>query len=135
MRELAYARALTATLAQAAPQVVLSYPETMDGEPSAPSALIDPQAPHLAGDLRGVQSADIIASARKWEALADERAPAIPPGTIRGGAGIIAAQSDCPFRATALHRMRVEPWPEAAEGLNARGARAARARDDGGVLA
>jgi RecB family exonuclease len=39
---------------------------------------------------------------------------------VRGGAGIIAAQSDCPFRATARYRMRVEPWPDAAEGLNAR---------------
>ena len=39
---------------------------------------------------------------------------------MRGGTGVIAAQSDCPFRATALYRMRVEPWPQAAEGLNAR---------------
>jgi hypothetical protein len=44
----------------------------------------------------------------------------LPAGKMRGGAGVVAAQSDCPFRATARHRMRVEPWPEAAEGLNAR---------------
>ena len=43
-RELAYARALTANLAQAAPCVVLSYPATVDGEPGAPSALIDPRS-------------------------------------------------------------------------------------------
>ena len=46
-RELAYARALTADLAQAAPCVVMSAPATTDGEPCAPSALIDATAPVL----------------------------------------------------------------------------------------
>ena len=119
-RELAYARALTASLTQAAPSVVLSYAETSDGEPCAPSALIDATVPTLDEDLDGLPSADVIAAARQCEAIADERAPALPSGKVRGGARLIAAQSDCPFRATACFRLRVEPWPEAAEGLNAK---------------
>jgi RecB family exonuclease len=70
--------------------------------------------------LNGPDSADAIAAARQCETIADERAPALAAGRVRGGAGVIAAQSDCPFRATARYRLRVEPWPEAAEGLNAR---------------
>jgi probable DNA repair protein len=119
-RELAYARALTTTLIQAAPRVVLSHPETLDGERSAPSALTDTQAPMLEEDLGAPDSAEVIAGARRCESIADERAPALAAGKVRGGASVVAAQSDCPFRATARHRMRVEPWPEAAEGLNAR---------------
>ena len=119
-RELAYARALTADLAQAAPRVVMSAPSTTDGEPCAPSALIDATTSVLDENLTGQDGVEIIAAAREVETIADDRAPALAPGKVRGGAGVIAAQSDCPFRAAAVHRMRVEPWPQAAEGLNAR---------------
>src|SRR4030095_2347098 len=71
-------------------------------------------------DLTGSDSADVIAAARQCETLADPRAPALADGKMRGGAGVVAAQSDCPFRATARYRLRVEPWPEPAEGLKAR---------------
>jgi len=119
-RELAYARAVTGMLVQGASRVVLSYPASADGEPCAPSALIPAQAPALDEDLDNRDSAEAIADVGLRESLADQRAPALAAGPLRGGVGVIAAQSDCPFRATARHRMRVEPWPEAAEGLNAR---------------
>jgi ATP-dependent helicase/nuclease subunit B len=119
-RELDYARALTAILKQAAPQVILSYPATLDGEACAPSTLVDADAPMLEAELTCADSAEVIAAARRLEAVADERAPTLVAGKIRGGAGLVAAQSDCPFRATAYHRMGVKPWEQAAEGLNAR---------------
>jgi RecB family exonuclease len=100
--------------------VVSSYPATADSEPCAPSALIPAWAPTLEEDLGSRDSAEAIADADFRESLADQRAPALAAGPLRGGVGVIAAQSDCPFRATARYRMRVEPWPEAAEGLNAR---------------
>jgi hypothetical protein len=59
--------------------------------------------------LGAPDSADVIATARQCEAIADERAPAVTAGKVRGGAGVVAAQSDCPFRATARYRLRVEP--------------------------
>ncbi len=119
-RELSYARAVTDMLMQGAPRVVLSYSATADGEPCAASALIPVQAPTLDEDLGSRDSAEVIADAALRESVADRRAPALAAGPLRGGVGVIAAQSDCPFRATARYRMRVEPWPEAAEGLNAR---------------
>ena len=117
-RELGYARALTAYLTQSAPIVVMSHPATIDDQPSAPSALIEAGAALLDADLAAPTSVQIIGAVRAWETVVDERAPALASGPLRGGAGIIAAQSDCPFRATALYRLRVEPWPGAAEGLN-----------------
>ncbi len=119
-RELAYARAVTDMLMQGASRVVLSHPATADGEPCAPSALIPAQAPTFEEDLSSRDSAEVIADASLRESLADPRAPALAAGPLRGGVGVIAAQSDCPFRATARYRMRAEPWPEAAEGLDAR---------------
>jgi hypothetical protein len=48
----------------------------------------------------------------------DGFAPAVPPGaTLRGGAGLIEAQGNCPFQAIAAHRLGVAPWPRRQEGL------------------
>jgi hypothetical protein len=52
------------------------------------------------------------------ERCQDDHAPALPVGTrAPGGAGLVVAQSDCPFRATAKYRLKVEPWPYAIDGL------------------
>ena len=117
-RELDYGRALTAELARSASYVVMSHPTTVDDQPSAASALIPVDAPPLI--LAGLrpESAQIIRAASAMESIADERAPPLAAGPFRGGAGAIAAQSDCPFRTTARYRLRVDPWPAAAEGLN-----------------
>ena len=117
-RELDYGRALTAELARSAPYVVMSHPTTIDDQPSAASALIPAGVPLLTLAAPRPESAQTIRAAATMEAIADERAPPLPVGVFRGGAGAIAAQSDCPFRATARYRLRVEPWPAAAEGLN-----------------
>jgi probable DNA repair protein len=117
-RELDYARALTKELARSALHVVMSHPTTIDDQPSAASALIPAEAPPFVLAAMSPESTQTIRAAATMEAIADERAPALPPGPFRGGAGAIAAQSDCPFRATARYRLRVEPWTSATEGLN-----------------
>jgi ATP-dependent helicase/nuclease subunit B len=117
-RELGYTQYLTACLAGGAPQVVMSAPISIDDYPGTPSALIDPSAPALASPPPGPDSARTIAAARAIEAVADARAPALAPGALKGGAGVIAAQADCPFRATAVYRLDAQPWPRAAEGLD-----------------
>ena len=43
----------------------------------------------------------------------------IPRQRVRGGARLIEAQSDCPFKAIATHRLGAEPWPEPIDGLSA----------------
>jgi RecB family exonuclease len=52
------------------------------------------------------------------ERIAVDPAPPLAAGErVRGGAGVIEAQSECPFRAVAKHRLRVEPWERAPAGL------------------
>ncbi len=54
------------------------------------------------------------------ESVADDRAPRLPGGTaVAGGAGLIAAQGDCPFQAVGRHRLRADPWPTPVDGFSA----------------
>jgi RecB family exonuclease len=49
----------------------------------------------------------------------DELAPPPVRGQrLSGGAGLFEKQSDCPFRAVAIHRLGADVWPEAPEGLS-----------------
>jgi probable DNA repair protein len=117
-RELDFARNLTRRLVGCAANVVLSAPAMLADYPTRPSALVEgdwlatPQPP--ADD-----SVARIAAAKAIESVRDDRAPALAAGEVAGGAGAIASQSDCPFKAMAQYRLRVEPWPDAAEGLSA----------------
>ncbi len=117
-RELEYTQILTACLAGGAAQVVMSAPASIDDYPGMPSALIDPSAPALTPPPQRPDSARTIAASRAIEAVADTRAPTLAPGALKGGAGVIAAQADCPFRAVAQYRLDARPWPRAAEGLD-----------------
>jgi probable DNA repair protein len=117
-RERGYAEVLTRHLARSAPIVVMSAPGVIEDYESAPSALIDAQWPQLAPLPDAIDSAQRIGQARDLESMADERAPALASGAAPGGAGAIAAQSTCPFQATARYRLRAEPWPAPAEALS-----------------
>jgi exodeoxyribonuclease-5 len=58
------------------------------------------------------------ATAPEREAVADYRAPPLPSGgRAPGGARIVEAQGDCPFKAIGSCRLKVEPWPAAVVGL------------------
>ncbi len=120
-RELSYAQALTAQWARGAPEVVFSHAKSADDHPRSASALV-PHAPCLAeGDALPPATARAqFESAPAREAVRDDRAPTLSVATrIRGGAALIDAQSDCPFRAMALHRLDADTWPESVEGLSA----------------
>jgi hypothetical protein len=53
------------------------------------------------------------------EALRDDSAPPLPIGSqVRGGAGLIAAQGDCPFRAMTRYRLRADAWPVPLDGFS-----------------
>jgi ATP-dependent helicase/nuclease subunit B len=116
-RELAYARTLVDALAGGAPIVVLSHAQIVDEYPAVASALIPPSAAPLELAATPPTTARRIAGVRLLQAIGDERAPPLAAGAVRGGAGLIERQSDCPFRAAATHRLAAEPWPRAAEGL------------------
>ncbi|MBA3504423.1 MAG: PD-(D/E)XK nuclease family protein [Betaproteobacteria bacterium] len=120
-RELAYTRVLTDVLARGAEEVVFSHPRQRDDYPCMRSTLLaDSEGePTLLGDTPISVAQAIAVAAAPLESISDERAPPIAAGTyVRGGARVVEAQSDCPFRATALFRLDVEPWPSLPEGLD-----------------
>jgi len=117
-RELSYARGLTERLARCSPIVVVSAPAVLADYPTRPSSLVEGEWPAMTRPLPD-DSVTRIAAAKSIESVRDERAPPLTPGEVAGGAGAIASQSDCPFKAMAQYRLRVEPWPDAAEGLSA----------------
>ncbi len=122
-RELEFAREVTAELVRAAPDVVMSHAVLQDEHERAPSALIAsfPEWRNTAVEPEMTTVEALFRDRPPREQIGDDAAPAIAAGTaIRGGAGLISAQSDCPFRAVANHRLNARPWPMASEGLTPR---------------
>jgi len=120
-RELAYARALTQGFSCAAPEVVFSHPASRDDHACSPSPLVPPadEAPLDVAPGAGTARAQ-FADRAGCEAIEDDFAPRLAvPMRIRGGARLLEAQSDCPFKAMALHRLAAEPWPAPIDGLSA----------------
>ena len=120
-RELAYASALTAQFGRAAPDVVFSFAQHDAEHARTPSALL-PDGARALDDGGGapvpLAQAHFALRAPR-ECVADDAAPALKPGVeVRGGAGLIEAQSDCPFKATAVLRLRADPWPAPRDGLS-----------------
>jgi probable DNA repair protein len=121
-RELRFARELTASLLRGAPEVVVSYARNVDDHPRAPSHLIEAlKLPSHACDPAPASYARAIhAAAPELEAVADYRAPPLHSGArAPGGARIVEAQGDCPFKAIGSCRLDVEPWPAVVTGLTA----------------
>ncbi|MEO8302617.1 MAG: PD-(D/E)XK nuclease family protein [Betaproteobacteria bacterium] len=120
-RELAYSRVLTAQWTHGASEVVLSYASRVDDHARSMSPLV-PAAPWRSGPslLPATTAQAQFASAPALERISDDCMPSLPPGsTASGGASLIETQSDCPFRASARFRLKVDAWPEPAAGLSA----------------
>ena len=117
-RELEFARRLTTSLSHAAPEVVFSYAAQGDDHLRAPSPLVAGLA-RWSGEGVGPTSAQHMFAMRPaLDALADPVAPALAVGSsLPGGAGMIEAQSTCPFRAVAQYRLRADEWPTVGVGL------------------
>ena len=114
--ELAIARRLVARLASAAAEVFFSYPDTRDDEPLRPSpviAAISAAAPTFA--TGGI--AATMFRARRIESVSDLQAPPVA-GELRGGTGLLAAQSACPFQAFAVHRLKASAMESPASGVD-----------------
>ena len=109
-RELAFARSVSSRLLAAAPEVVLSWPQTIDGAPCRPSPLLRPYA---SVELENQASTDPAVTIRNqrppFEAVDDRKVVAIhSQKAVSGGTGIVKDQAICPFRAFAHHRLRAE---------------------------
>ncbi len=70
---------------------------------------------------RPIDPVAMITAALTLEQLADYYAPPLPAGSaVKGGARLFENQALCPFRAFALHRLRIKPLEEAGIGLDPR---------------
>jgi ATP-dependent helicase/nuclease subunit B len=120
-RELAFAERLTAELLAAAPEVVVSWPQRRGDEPLRPSPLILslPETP-LLNELDSDAWRRMLKQGR-LETLLDTQAPALADGAVlRGGTTLFKDQSNCPFRAFAIHRLRAKHLDSPEDGLDAR---------------
>lgn len=118
-RELALARRVLARLAGAAPEVRFSYPQSREDEPLRPSPVLAGLPP---AESPPVMMPGIAASCfqqRSMEQVEDLSGPAIA-GEVAGGTGLLAAQSACPFRAFALHRLDARALETPAPGVDGR---------------
>jgi probable DNA repair protein len=122
--ELAAARRAVTRLAGAATEVRFSHPLARDDEPLRASPLVAALPPPRESNVFAVpRVAAIIFAARKLEAITDCQAPPVS-GEVGGGSALLAAQSACPFKAFAIHRLGSDALPTPAAGVDpaARGA-------------
>lgn len=112
-RELEFASALTARLARGAAQVIASHAR-LDGEREQRPSPLTRDWPLVAADTLAVRADDPL-----WEPATPHRetlpvvAAPPPPAALRGGAGLLAAQAGCPFKAVAGFRLDAQALSEA----------------------
>ena len=111
------AQAITTRLLASAPQVNFSYARQTDDVEARPSRLITkitgaPQ--ELPGKLRPANAIDV--ATEQWT---DASTVPFTGGKVRGGASVLTAQSQCPFKAFATARLGAESWDAAEAGLTA----------------
>jgi probable DNA repair protein len=102
--------------------VVLSHPTQRDQHDCAPSALIGDLPALAAGTcvVPPTTAEAIHAAAPALESIVDDLAPPLAvAGRASGGAGLFEKQSECPFRAVSIHRLKADVWPAVAAGLSA----------------
>jgi exodeoxyribonuclease-5 len=118
--QLARARRWLAALSAATPQATLSAPRQVGDEVHGLAPLLTAWlgAP---GPLPGPLAAAFDPlPALALEAWQDPQAPALPAGRHAGSRQLLQDQSECPFRAWALRRVRAEPPPTPARAVEAR---------------
>jgi ATP-dependent helicase/nuclease subunit B len=118
-RELALAQRLVARLTGAAPTLCFSYPQGREDEPLRPSPLIAALPALSAPPAPPWNIAAAGFAVRHTVAIDDMHAPPVS-GDVTGGAGLLAAQSACPFMAFAVHRLGAEALETAAAGVDPR---------------
>jgi ATP-dependent helicase/nuclease subunit B len=123
-RELHYARGLLRQFIACGADITASYARFDAGVPQAASPLLVELA-----DSQSIVEKD--ACPQQWldlhalsqtEHISDSQAPIVADteiGQIRGGSGLIADQSQCPFRAFAHHRLRARALPDLSVALTA----------------
>lgn len=122
-REWAFSAGLLEQYRRGTAHLHASYSRELDGAPELPSALLadfEWAEPEVAAAVPEAWLGQW--RARDLERLDDRRAPVLSPvesDAIRGGSALLEDQSQCPFRAFARRRLRVEPLAEPSLALSA----------------
>lgn len=108
-RELEFAQKVSARLLMAAPRVVASWPESIEGAECRPSPLLSGLGTSEPPMAQEVDPRRLLGQLVPLESITDHCGPPLPPGrTFSGGTGILKDQALCPFRAFAHHRLRAQ---------------------------
>ena len=111
------AHSITTRLINSAPDVHFSCARQVAGTESRPSRLIT----ELAGVPKPLPPELTLPPSQPPLTTAFEDFSRIPfaPGRVRGGAGVLTSQSQCPFKAFATARLAAQDWEPAEAGLTA----------------
>jgi probable DNA repair protein len=111
------ASSITGRLLTSAPEVHFSFAGQIEGVETRASRLVV----ELAGSPQPL-SAELIAPATASPLtvpVSDLSRIPFPPGKVEGGAAVLTAQSQCPFKAFATARLGAKGWEPAEAGLTA----------------
>lgn len=111
------AEAITHRILASAQEVHFSYSRQNEGTEARPSCLIT----QLAGEAHKLPPELTAPKAPSPLTISFEDRSRIPfsPGKVRGGADVLTAQSQCPFKAFATSRLAAQGWKPAEAGLTA----------------
>lgn len=107
------ARTITERLAASAREICFSYPRLEGDAETRESRLVG----QIAGTPFPLAAELPSASETNTIAIQDASTVSMAPGEVRGGAALLTAQSQCPFRAFATSRLQAETWEPAEPGL------------------
>lgn len=109
--------------ARSADELFVCHAEQRDGLELNPASVIadaekfQPDADQSASSA----TAAVIQASSSLEAIDDTNGPALPSGAdVKGGTRLLEDQARCPFKAFALHRLRIKKLEEAGIGLDPR---------------
>jgi ATP-dependent helicase/nuclease subunit B len=111
------ANAITSRLIASGPDVHFSYAKQVESTDSRPSRLIT----EFAGGAQPLPPELTPPPSHSPRATMFEDFSRVPfaPGKVHGGAGVLASQSQCPFKAFATARLGAQSWEPAEAGLTA----------------
>jgi probable DNA repair protein len=109
------AEAITSRLLTSAPEIHFSFAKQNEAAEARPSRLIV----KFAGEASELTTDLTAPPAPKPLTVEFEDSSRIPflPGKVTGGAGVLTAQSQCPFKAFATARLAAQDWEPAEAGL------------------
>ena len=115
-RELSFAKQLLEHLMASSKEIIASFAEQTDNKEVGLSPLLKNWHSCTEKELKLVETKDELRTACKTSLAhlyLPEAKASQPTDSLRGGAHLIAAQSECPFKAVAKYRLLAESLPEA----------------------